>query len=70
MDGASESLSGRWLGRWVALARSLPEAAFSRVFVHPERGRVALGANLAMYAWHGSHHAAHITGLRQRSNWA
>jgi uncharacterized damage-inducible protein DinB len=55
--------------RWVALAASLPEAAFSRAFFHPERGRVPLGANLAMYAWHGRHHAAHITALRERMGW-
>jgi hypothetical protein len=55
--------------RWVALARSLPEAAFARAFFHPELGRVLLGPNLAMYAWHGRHHAAHITGLRERMGW-
>jgi hypothetical protein len=24
---------------------------------------------VAMEAWHGKHHLAHITGLRERSNW-
>jgi len=24
---------------------------------------------LAMYAWHGDHHAAHITSLRERMGW-
>jgi hypothetical protein len=24
---------------------------------------------LALYAWHGYHHTAHITGLRQRMGW-
>lgn len=55
--------------RWVALADSLPEDAFSRAFFHPERGRVPLGINLAMYAWHCRHHAAHITRLRERMDW-
>jgi hypothetical protein len=55
--------------RWVALARSLPDAAFTRAFFHPEHGRVPLGGNLAMYAWHGRHHTAHITGLRERMGW-
>jgi hypothetical protein len=55
--------------RWVALAESLPEAAFSRAFVHPELGRVELGANLAVYAWHCRHHEAHITSLRERMGW-
>ncbi|MGD0498166.1 MAG: YfiT family bacillithiol transferase [Bryobacteraceae bacterium] len=56
-------------GRWAALAESLPDADFSRGFVHPERGRVALDSNLAMYAWHCRHHAAHITSLRERMGW-
>jgi hypothetical protein len=24
---------------------------------------------LQLYAWHGKHHTAHITGLRQRMGW-
>jgi hypothetical protein len=55
--------------RWVALAESLAEADFARTFIHPERGVVRLDANLAMYAWHGRHHAAHILGLRDRMGW-
>lgn len=55
--------------RWVALAESLPDEAFARAFVHPEHGRVLLGKNLAMYAWHGRHHTAHITLLRERMGW-
>ena len=35
-------------------------ATIRRTFVHPELGSVALFEALAMYAWHGRHHAAHI----------
>jgi hypothetical protein len=28
--------------------------------VHPEWGRVAIDEAIAMYAWHGRHHAAHV----------
>jgi hypothetical protein len=28
-----------------------------------------LEKNLALYAWHGRHHVAHITALRERSGW-
>jgi hypothetical protein len=28
-----------------------------------------LDVTLAMYAWHCRHHAAHITGLRERMGW-
>ena len=55
--------------RWAALAGSLPPEALARAFMHPERGRVRLDENLAMYAWHSRHHAAHITGLKEREGW-
>jgi hypothetical protein len=55
--------------RWVVLLRSMPDADFARTFLHPERGVVRLDISLAMYAWHSRHHAAHITGLRERMEW-
>ena len=55
--------------RWVMLLRSLSAADFARQFRHPELGVVSLEKNLALYAWHGRHHVAHITSLRDRSGW-
>jgi len=56
--------------RWVGLLRSLTAAEYRRTFQHPEYGRaLALDETLAMYAWHGRHHVAHITALRQREGW-
>ena len=55
--------------RWVLLLRSLTPADFERHFVHPELGSVSLARNLALYAWHGDHHVAHITSLRARQGW-
>jgi hypothetical protein len=55
--------------RWVMLLRSMSEADFARTFRHPELGTLRLDSNLALYAWHGRHHAAHITQLRQRNRW-
>jgi hypothetical protein len=49
--------------RWVRVLRMLDEAAFARTFRHPELGLVRLDQNLALYAWHGKHHVAHITSL-------
>jgi hypothetical protein len=47
--------------RWVVFLRSLKEADFERTFIHPEmKGPVPLYQGLALYAWHGKHHAAHI----------
>jgi hypothetical protein len=56
-------------GRWVTLLRSLGDADFARTFHHSEMGPVTLDTNLALYSWHGKHHAAHITGLRDRMGW-
>jgi hypothetical protein len=56
--------------RWVKLLRALTPAQLQRGFVHPEHGRlITLERLLAMYAWHGRHHVAHITRLRERNGW-
>ena len=55
--------------RWVRLLRSLKPEEWKRNFHHPEMGNVPLEKNLALYAWHGRHHTAHITELRKRNNW-
>jgi uncharacterized damage-inducible protein DinB len=55
--------------RWVHLLRAQRGAAFERTIFHPENGPMTLDAMLSLYAWHGRHHTAHITGLRQREGW-
>jgi hypothetical protein len=55
--------------RWVLLLKTMAVTDFARVFRHPELGTVRLDTNLALYAWHGRHHCAHITGLRDRNGW-
>jgi hypothetical protein len=55
--------------RWVRLLESLSDADFARRFHHPEAGTLDLGCYLAGFAWHGRHHVAHITSLRQRMGW-
>jgi hypothetical protein len=55
--------------RWVLLLRSLRAADFARTFRHPEIGLVTLDKHLDMAAWHGRHHIAHITSLRDRMGW-
>jgi len=42
---------------------------FDRMLVHPESGRQSLDQVLALYAWHGPHHTAHVTRLRERMGW-
>lgn len=56
--------------RWVALMRAMTPEDFARRFVHPEHGRsMSLDHTLQIYAWHGRHHVAHITSLREREGW-
>jgi uncharacterized damage-inducible protein DinB len=55
--------------RWVTVWRSLDAADFERKFRHPDWGTLKLEQHLALYAWHGRHHVAHITSLRGREGW-
>jgi hypothetical protein len=56
--------------RWVLLLRSLGRTDWERRYLHPEHGREwTLDEALTMYAWHGEHHTAHITRLRDRMGW-
>ena len=55
--------------RWIRTLRALKPSDWKRTFRHPELGAVALERNLALYAWHGKHHVAHITELRKRMGW-
>jgi hypothetical protein len=55
--------------RWVRLLRTLRPENWKRTFRHPELGVVSLEKNLALYAWHGRHHTAHITELRKKMGW-
>ena len=55
--------------RWVAILRAMKPSDFARMLVHPESGRQRLDQMLALYAWHGPHHTAHVTKLRDRMGW-
>ena len=55
--------------RWVLFLRSFDDKDFERTFHHPELGTVSVDKNVALYAWHGRHHVAHITSLRDRNGW-
>ena len=56
--------------RWVRLLNTLSDDDFDRKFDHPENGMMNLHQLLALYQWHGHHHVAHITSLRERNGWA
>jgi uncharacterized damage-inducible protein DinB len=55
--------------RWVWWLRRLDAADFARRVQHPERGPMSNDDLLQLYGWHGQHHVAHITSLRDRMGW-
>jgi hypothetical protein len=56
--------------RWVYLLKSLTDDQLNKTFFHPESGKeFVLREVIGTYAWHGKHHLAHITELKQRNNW-
>ena len=55
--------------RWTTLLDAMSGEDFARKLVHPDSGEWTLGQMLGLYAWHGKHHTAHITRLRERNNW-
>jgi uncharacterized damage-inducible protein DinB len=55
--------------RWVRLLRGMDDAQWRRTLRHPDWGELRLPGLLALYAWHGRHHTAHVTALRERMGW-
>jgi len=55
--------------RWILLLRSFTAADWKKTFRHPEVGVLTLDKTVALYAWHGKHHVAHITALRTSKGW-
>lgn len=54
----------------VYLLRGLSKEQLQRTFTHPEGNEVTtLKENIGRYAWHGSHHFAHIENLIKREGW-
>ncbi|RYU82435.1 YfiT family bacillithiol transferase [Hymenobacter persicinus] len=50
--------------RWVNLLHHLSEEQWQRTFYHPGNDRTStLEQTLALYAWHGRHHLAHVQSL-------
>ncbi|MBX2940887.1 MAG: bacillithiol transferase BstA [Cyclobacteriaceae bacterium] len=56
--------------KWVSLMKSFTSADLKREFIHPEtKKNISLEKMIALYAWHGNHHVAHITSIKQRKGW-
>ena len=55
--------------RWVMLLHALTAEQWQRTFLHPEAGPHTVEVATLLYAWHASHHVAHITHLRLVKSW-
>ena len=56
--------------RWLLLLRAMTDEDYARSFIHPETNKtIRLDTMLALYAWHGKHHVAHIRSLKDRMGW-
>ena len=56
--------------RWLEILKNMSGSDLEKTVIHPEHKKeMTIWELLGMYAWHGKHHVAHITGLRERMNW-
>lgn len=56
--------------RLAYLMKSFSETDLKRSFIHPENNKeYQLKEIIGTYAWHGNHHLAHITELKNRKGW-
>ncbi|HVB03399.1 MAG TPA: putative metal-dependent hydrolase [Chitinophagaceae bacterium] len=56
--------------RWVNLLETMSPEDFKRTYFHPGlKKEQSLEEVTAIYAWHGKHHLAHITRLKDRMRW-
>jgi uncharacterized damage-inducible protein DinB len=56
--------------RWYDILKHMRDDEWERTVLHPEHGKVfTLWELLNLYAWHGRHHTAHVTSLRERMGW-
>ncbi|MCW5962818.1 MAG: putative metal-dependent hydrolase [Bryobacterales bacterium] len=66
---ASLQLLGGLHARWTSLLKNLAPDEFHRTLVHPVNGPGTIERYTCLYAWHGRHHVAHVTALRERMGW-
>lgn len=56
--------------RWVEVLKGIDSEGWKRTVFHPEQKKqISLWELLGSYAWHGRHHTAHVTALRERMKW-
>jgi hypothetical protein len=56
--------------KWIVLLRGLKPEDMKKDFIHPDsKQNIPLDRLIHLYAWHGDHHLAHITSLKERMGW-
>jgi len=56
--------------RLYELLKHIKDAEWERTIVHPATNKqMTLWHLMGMYSWHGRHHVAHVTSLRERNGW-
>ncbi len=55
--------------RWIRVIDAMDASDYARPLLHPEIGSITLDTLIQLYAWHGRHHVAHVTRLRERKGW-
>lgn len=55
--------------RFVYLLQRLTPDHLTRTMQHPAWGTIPIDELIDLCAWHGKHHTAHVTGLRERRGW-
>ncbi|MFT7349076.1 MAG: hypothetical protein ACI8VZ_001382 [Candidatus Paceibacteria bacterium] len=57
-------------GKLVYMLKGLDSEAMDKVYIHPDGNlSVTVAQTIGKYAWHGSHHIAHIENLLKRKGW-
>lgn len=56
--------------KWVYFLNGLSKQDLASTFIHPQdKSEIKLDENIAVYAWHCTHHYEHINQLLIRNNW-
>ena len=55
--------------RWMVLWRAMTEEQFARTWKGPDFSFLPVDDLVRLYAWHGRHHTAHVTALREGEGW-
>ncbi|MDM5291763.1 putative metal-dependent hydrolase [Peribacillus simplex] len=46
--------------RWTYLLKNLTDTQLQRTYQYPDGSKMRIEQSIALYAWHGNHHLAHI----------